>query len=87
MSLQDRSSFAGKEIIARQLTTQNLPLAAGKRVVVIGSAKTALDVAGAAAEVAESVTLLARKVCGLGKFFIASALFASQQTFYKQDSS
>ena len=48
--------------MARQLTTQNLDIAKGKKVVVVGSAKTALDVAGAAAEVADSVTMLARKV-------------------------
>ena len=60
--LQDRATFKGKEIVARQLTTQNLHLAEGRKVVVIGSAKTALDVAGAAAEVAETVTVLARKV-------------------------
>lgn len=61
--LQGRPVFTGREITARQLTTRALPTAAGKRVVVVGSAKTALDVAGAAAEVAESVTMLARKVC------------------------
>ena len=66
--LQDREPFKGKEIVARQLTTQNLHIAEGSKVVVIGSAKTALDVAGAAAEVAETVTVLARKVSLVSMF-------------------
>ena len=59
---QDRDCFKGREIIARELTTENLDIARGKRVVVIGSAKSALDVAGAAGEVAESVKMLSRQV-------------------------
>lgn len=65
--LQAREAFKGKEIVARQLSTPNLHIAEGKKVVVIGSAKTALDVAGAAGEVAEAVTVLARKVCHASK--------------------
>ena len=60
--MQNRDAFQGTEIIAKQLTTKNLSVAKGKRVVVIGSAKSALDVAGAAGEVAESVTMLCRQV-------------------------
>lgn len=59
--IQDRDFFKGREIIARELTTENLAVAQGKRVVVIGSAKSALDVAGAAGEVAESVKMLSRQ--------------------------
>lgn len=60
---QGRECFSGKHIIAKELTTENLGIAKGKRVVVIGSAKSALDVAGAAGEIAESVTMLCRQVC------------------------
>ena len=60
--MQNRDAFQGTEIIAKQLTTENLSVASGKRVVVIGSAKSALDVAGAAGEVAELVTMLCRQV-------------------------
>ncbi len=60
--MQNRDAFGGKEIIAKQLTTANLSIAKDKRVVVIGSAKSALDVAGAAGEVAESVTMICRQV-------------------------
>ena len=61
-ALQNRDAFQGTETLAKQLTTENLSVAHGKRVVVIGSAKSALDVAGAAGEVAESVTMLCRQV-------------------------
>lgn len=60
--MQNRDAFGGKELIAKQLTTENLSIAKDKRVVVIGSAKSALDVAGAAGEVAESVTMACRQV-------------------------
>ena len=60
--MQNREAFQGTEILAKQLTTDNLHVATGKRVVVIGSAKSALDVAGAAGEVAESVTMICRQV-------------------------
>jgi cation diffusion facilitator CzcD-associated flavoprotein CzcO len=60
--MQNRDAFGGKELIAKQLTTENLSIAKDKRVVVIGSAKSALDVAGAAGEVAESVTMVCRQV-------------------------
>ena len=59
---QDRDRFKGRQIIARELTTENLDIARGKKVVVIGRAKSALDVAGAAGEVAESVKMLSRQV-------------------------
>jgi len=58
--VQGRDQFAGREVVAKDLTTQNLGLAKDKEVVVIGSGKSAWDVAGAAAEVAASVTLLGR---------------------------
>lgn len=60
--MQNREAFGGKELIAKQLTTDNLSVAKDKRVIVIGSAKSALDVAGAAGEVAESVTMICRQV-------------------------
>jgi len=60
--MQNRDAFGGKEIIAKQLTTDSLSVAKDKRVIVIGSAKSALDVAGAAGEVAESVTMICRQV-------------------------
>ena len=49
-------------MVARDLTTDNLHVARDKQVVVIGSAKSALDAAGAAGEVATSVVMLSRKV-------------------------
>ena len=60
--MQNRDTFQGTEMLAKQLTTENLTVATGKRVVVVGSAKSALDVAGAAGEVAESVTMVCRQV-------------------------
>ena len=60
--MQNRDALGGKEIIAKQLTTANLSAAKDKRVIMIGSAKSALDVAGAAGEVAESVTMVCRQV-------------------------
>ena len=62
VAMQNRDAFQGTEILAKQLTTKNLLVASGKQVVVIGSAKSALDVAGAAGEVADSVTMLCRQV-------------------------
>jgi cation diffusion facilitator CzcD-associated flavoprotein CzcO len=59
---QGRDAFQGKEIIANDLTTENLGVARDREVVVIGSGKTAWDTAGAAAEFAASVTLLGRQV-------------------------
>lgn len=59
---QGRDMFLGTEMVARNLTTDNLHVARGKQVVVIGSAKSAVDAAGAAAEVADSVVMLSRKV-------------------------
>jgi cation diffusion facilitator CzcD-associated flavoprotein CzcO len=59
---QGRDVFQGKDIFAKELTTENLGVARDLDVVVIGSGKTAWDVAGAAAEVAASVTLLGRQV-------------------------
>ncbi len=59
---QGREKFGGREIVANELKTENLGWAKDKEVLVIGGGKSALDVAGAAAEVAKSVTLLVRQV-------------------------
>lgn len=59
--IKGRDVFQGKDIFAKELTTENLGVARDLDVVVIGSGKTAWDVAGAAAEVAASVTLLGRQ--------------------------
>ena len=61
-SVQGMDSFKGLQLVARDLTTQRLPELAGKRVLVLGCGKSAVDACAAAAEVAACTTMLFRKV-------------------------
>ena len=73
--MQDKAAYRGKDILARELSTANLDMAKGKRVIVIGSAKTALDAAGASAEVADSLIMLSRKVSFMGAIASLKGLY------------
>ena len=59
--LQGQEGFRGLQLCARDLTTDRLADLAGKRVVVLGCGKSAVDACAAAAEVAASTTMLFRK--------------------------
>ena len=58
---QGQEGFRGLQLCARDLTTDRLADLAGKRVVVLGCGKSAVDACAAAAEVAASTTMLFRK--------------------------
>ena len=60
--MQGKEVFSGRVIHASELSTDNLHLARGKRVVVCGAGKSALDASVAAAQVATSVTNVFRQV-------------------------
>ena len=60
--VQDRELFGGDVIHACELTSKNLHIAEGKRVLVVGAGKSAIDACVAATEVSASVTNVFRQV-------------------------
>jgi cation diffusion facilitator CzcD-associated flavoprotein CzcO len=63
--VQDQDKFPGVVLTGQGLTRIDMKNGEGKRVVVVGAGKSALDAAGNFAEVASSVTMLTRKVSRL----------------------
>ena len=60
--MQGQKDYQGSTLVARDLTWDRLQELRGRRVVVLGGGKSAVDACAAAVDVASSVVMLYRKV-------------------------